>query len=151
ISKNGIEVDKEKVDVIAKLPHPTTVKVPHGLPTLQTTMRRISLLREFHLSKRTNSSKMRSFTFGTTNFGSKSVRIKSSGGVFTAKKPLTFSRLATIDPPRDIMARTTQPRRFGSPRAIISDRGTHFCNDQFTKVMLKYGVRVAEQWRIVGV
>nr|GFA06882.1 reverse transcriptase domain-containing protein [Tanacetum cinerariifolium] len=30
--------------------------------------------------------------------------------------------------------------RFGTPRAIISDYGTHFCNDQFTKVMLKYGV-----------
>nr|GFC07800.1 reverse transcriptase domain-containing protein [Tanacetum cinerariifolium] len=30
--------------------------------------------------------------------------------------------------------------RFGSPRAIISDRGTHFCNDQFSKFMLKYGV-----------
>ncbi|GJZ86828.1 reverse transcriptase domain-containing protein [Tanacetum coccineum] len=30
--------------------------------------------------------------------------------------------------------------RFGTPRAIISDRGTHFCNDQFAKVMLKYGV-----------
>nr|GEW36469.1 reverse transcriptase domain-containing protein [Tanacetum cinerariifolium] len=30
--------------------------------------------------------------------------------------------------------------RFGSPRAIINDRGTHFCNDQFSKVMLKYGV-----------
>nr|GEW19564.1 reverse transcriptase domain-containing protein [Tanacetum cinerariifolium] len=30
--------------------------------------------------------------------------------------------------------------RFGAPRAIISDRGTHFCNDQFTKVMQKYGV-----------
>nr|GEZ43416.1 reverse transcriptase domain-containing protein [Tanacetum cinerariifolium] len=29
---------------------------------------------------------------------------------------------------------------FGSPRAIISDRGTYFCNDQFAKVMLKYGV-----------
>ncbi|GJT91926.1 putative reverse transcriptase domain-containing protein [Tanacetum coccineum] len=27
-----------------------------------------------------------------------------------------------------------------APRAIISDRGTHFCNDQFAKVMLKYGV-----------
>ncbi|GKB63900.1 hypothetical protein Tco_0920086 [Tanacetum coccineum] len=27
ISKNGIEVDKAKVDVIAKLPHPTSVKV----------------------------------------------------------------------------------------------------------------------------
>ncbi|GJX14940.1 reverse transcriptase domain-containing protein [Tanacetum coccineum] len=30
--------------------------------------------------------------------------------------------------------------RFGTPRAIISDRGTHFCNDLFAKVMLKYGV-----------
>nr|GFA71073.1 hypothetical protein [Tanacetum cinerariifolium] len=30
--------------------------------------------------------------------------------------------------------------RFGSPRDIISDRGTHFCNDQFAKVMLKYEV-----------
>ncbi|GJX22800.1 reverse transcriptase domain-containing protein [Tanacetum coccineum] len=30
--------------------------------------------------------------------------------------------------------------RFGTPRAIISDRGTYFCNDQFVKVMSKYGV-----------
>nr|GEX80635.1 reverse transcriptase domain-containing protein [Tanacetum cinerariifolium] len=30
--------------------------------------------------------------------------------------------------------------RFSTPRAIISDRGTHFCNDQFTRVMIKYGV-----------
>nr|GEW52083.1 reverse transcriptase domain-containing protein [Tanacetum cinerariifolium] len=30
--------------------------------------------------------------------------------------------------------------RFGTPKAIISDRGTHFCNDQFVKVMSKYGV-----------
>nr|GEW78868.1 reverse transcriptase domain-containing protein [Tanacetum cinerariifolium] len=30
--------------------------------------------------------------------------------------------------------------RFGTPRAIISDRGTHLCNEQFAKVMLKYGV-----------
>nr|GEZ66866.1 reverse transcriptase domain-containing protein [Tanacetum cinerariifolium] len=29
--------------------------------------------------------------------------------------------------------------RFGNPRAI-SDRETHFCNDQFAKVMIKYGV-----------
>nr|GEU46493.1 reverse transcriptase domain-containing protein [Tanacetum cinerariifolium] len=166
--------------------------------------------------------------------------IKSSGGVFTARKPLPFSKLATMDPSGDIMARTTPPKRcltldfigpqstvmpttwsnlvtlvnvrerfrkvmkclkipskfvifltfgasimgpfpssrgnkyilvavdylskwveakalptnearvvykflkslfarFGSPRAIISDRGMHFCNDQFAKVMLKYG------------
>nr|GEY06759.1 reverse transcriptase domain-containing protein [Tanacetum cinerariifolium] len=30
--------------------------------------------------------------------------------------------------------------RFGTPKEIISDRGTHFYNDQFTRVMLKYGV-----------
>ncbi|GJZ13475.1 reverse transcriptase domain-containing protein [Tanacetum coccineum] len=30
--------------------------------------------------------------------------------------------------------------RFSAPRAIISDRRTPFCNDQFAKVMLKYGV-----------
>nr|GEY72552.1 reverse transcriptase domain-containing protein [Tanacetum cinerariifolium] len=30
--------------------------------------------------------------------------------------------------------------RFETPRAIISDRGTHVCNDKFAKVMSKYGV-----------
>nr|GEV99980.1 reverse transcriptase domain-containing protein [Tanacetum cinerariifolium] len=30
--------------------------------------------------------------------------------------------------------------KFGTPRSIISDRGTHFCNDKFAKVMSKYGV-----------
>ncbi|GKF22257.1 reverse transcriptase domain-containing protein, partial [Tanacetum coccineum] len=34
----------------------------------------------------------------------------------------------------------TNDARFGTPHAIISDRGTHFCNDQFAKVMLKYRV-----------
>nr|GFB60387.1 reverse transcriptase domain-containing protein [Tanacetum cinerariifolium] len=27
--------------------------------------------------------------------------------------------------------------RFGTPKAIINDRGTHFCNDQFSRVMAK--------------
>nr|GFB66889.1 hypothetical protein [Tanacetum cinerariifolium] len=30
--------------------------------------------------------------------------------------------------------------RFGTPKAIISDRGTHFCNDQISRVMAKYEV-----------
>nr|GFB66726.1 reverse transcriptase domain-containing protein [Tanacetum cinerariifolium] len=30
--------------------------------------------------------------------------------------------------------------RFGTPKSVISDRGTHFCNDQFSRVMLKYRV-----------
>nr|GEV72485.1 reverse transcriptase domain-containing protein [Tanacetum cinerariifolium] len=134
-----------------------------------------------------------------------------------ARKLLIFLRLATMDPPEEIMAQTTTPKRekfhngmkclnylssrgnkyipvaiwgidfmgpfsskqgnkyipvavnyllkwvkakalptndarvvckflkslfawFGTPRAIVSDRATHFCNDQFVKVMLKYGV-----------
>ena len=31
--------------------------------------------------------------------------------------------------------------RFDTPRAIISDEGTHFCNKIFAAVMVKYGVR----------
>nr|GEU83898.1 retroelement Pol polyprotein-like [Tanacetum cinerariifolium] len=145
---------------------------------------------------------------GMTPYYLKSMLIKSSEGVYTARKPLTFSRLATMDPPGDTMAQITQPirdempqnsiyvceifdvwgidfmgpfpsyrgnkyilvavdylskwveakalptndarvvckflknlfARFRTPRAIISDRGTHFCNDQFAKVMLKFGV-----------
>ncbi|GJY99114.1 reverse transcriptase domain-containing protein [Tanacetum coccineum] len=30
--------------------------------------------------------------------------------------------------------------RFETPRAIINDRGTYFCNDKFAKVMSKFGV-----------
>nr|GEZ63418.1 hypothetical protein [Tanacetum cinerariifolium] len=30
--------------------------------------------------------------------------------------------------------------RFGTPKAILSDRGTLFCNNQFSRVMSKYGV-----------
>ncbi|KAL5566504.1 hypothetical protein UlMin_029668 [Ulmus minor] len=31
--------------------------------------------------------------------------------------------------------------RFGTPRAIISDGGSHFCNRQFAALLTKYGVR----------
>ena len=30
--------------------------------------------------------------------------------------------------------------RFGIPRAIISDGGTHFCNKVFESLMKKYGI-----------
>nr|GEX40693.1 retrovirus-related Pol polyprotein from transposon 17.6 [Tanacetum cinerariifolium] len=225
IYKNGIEVDKAKVDVIVKLPHPTTVKGIRSFLGHAGFYRRF--IQDFSkiarpmthlLEKDTPFFFSTDITFGTTPSCSKSVRIKSSDGVFTARKPLTFSRLATIDPLGDIMARTPMPKRcltpvfigpqsimmpttwsnlvtlvnvrerfrnemkclkipskfvkfltfgpsiswgcshllegisiymwpsitcrnrFGTPYAIISDRDTHFCNDQFVKVMLKYGV-----------
>nr|GEX53351.1 hypothetical protein [Tanacetum cinerariifolium] len=40
----------------------------------------------------------------------------------------------------DFMGSFPYSRGNRTPRAIISDRGTHFCNDKFAKVMSKYGV-----------
>nr|GEV14803.1 reverse transcriptase domain-containing protein [Tanacetum cinerariifolium] len=235
ISKNRIEADKARVDVIAKLPHLTTVKGIRSFLGHVGFYRRfiqdfskIARLMTRLLEKDTPECRRNKRTY---------VRIKSSDGVFTARKPLTFSRLATMDPPGDIMTQTTPPKRclnpdfiglqstvmpmtwsnlgvkekfrikmkrlkipskfarfltfgaliswyrsrlhegisilvavdylsksveakalptndarvvckflkslfarFGTPRAIISNRGTHFCNDQFAKAMLKYDV-----------
>nr|GEW00104.1 reverse transcriptase domain-containing protein [Tanacetum cinerariifolium] len=33
---------------------------------------------------------------------------------------------------------SSRRNKFGTPSAIISDRGTHFCNEQFAKVMLNF-------------
>nr|GEV15349.1 reverse transcriptase domain-containing protein [Tanacetum cinerariifolium] len=54
---------------------------------------------------------------------------------FFFKDLLISSKLAMRDLLGAIMVPITQRRR-----EIISDRGTHFCNDQFTRVMIKYGV-----------
>nr|GEX29641.1 reverse transcriptase domain-containing protein [Tanacetum cinerariifolium] len=296
ISKKGIKVDKAKVDVIAKLPHLTTVKGIHSfldhagfyrrfiqdfskiarpmtrllkkdtlfffskecIEAFQTLKRKLTEApflvapdwdlpfelmcdaSDFAIGAVLGQRKTKHFqpihyasktmTDGQAHYSTTEKEllavvyafeifwpylIKSSGGVFTARKSLIFSRLATMDPPGDIMARTTPPKRcltpvfigpqstvmtttwsnlvtirfheaipvftreqvytrgrrylskwdeakalptndarvvckllnylfarFGTPRAIISDRGTHFCNDQFAKVMLKYGGQV---------
>ena len=31
--------------------------------------------------------------------------------------------------------------RFGTPRAVISDEGSHFCNKLFASLLAKYGVK----------
>nr|GEX94525.1 reverse transcriptase domain-containing protein [Tanacetum cinerariifolium] len=159
ISKNEIEVDKAKVDVIANLPHPNTVMgirsfLGHAgfyrqfIQDILKIARPMTRLLEkdtmFFFSKecieafQTFKKKLTEApilvapdwdlpfelmcdasdfdigavlgqrnTFGTTPSCLKSARIKPSDSVFTAKKPLTFLRLATMD----IMARTTPPKR----------------------------------------
>nr|GEW11319.1 reverse transcriptase domain-containing protein [Tanacetum cinerariifolium] len=182
ISKNEIEVDKAKVDVIAKLPHPTTVKVPHGLSILQTTMREILLLRECRLNKEQILQRCEALLLGRpllvqNLFGSSHPAGKISQQDEMPKNsiqvckifnvwginfigPFSSSRgnmyiLVSIDylskwvkakvlPTNDarVVCKFLKSlfARFGTPCAIISDRGTHFCNDQFAKVMLKYGI-----------
>nr|GFB10323.1 reverse transcriptase domain-containing protein [Tanacetum cinerariifolium] len=60
----------------------------------------------------------------------KHFRPKHYASVYTARKPLTFSRLATMDPPGDTMAQFAQPRRlkhyFGEdvPKMVVPDLQT---------------------------
>nr|GEV51621.1 reverse transcriptase domain-containing protein [Tanacetum cinerariifolium] len=106
ISKNGIEVDKAKVDVIAKLPHPTTVKGT------------IDILKACHN--------------GPTE--------GHHGPNYTAKKvfdsrfywPTIYRDAKYLVKSCDILST--------SRKDFTTDRGTYFCNNQFAKVMLKYGV-----------
>nr|GEV88137.1 hypothetical protein [Tanacetum cinerariifolium] len=218
ISKNGIEVDKAKVDVITKLPYPTTVKGIHSF------LGNVGFYRRFiqdflkiarpmtHLLEKDTSflfSKECIKAFQTLKkkltkapilvaldwdlpfelmcdaseftiviwlcvHGQEAVDILKAchngptgghhGTNYTAKKGkiseqdempqipskfVRFSTLASISWGRSRLHEGTSiyswpsityRNRFGTPHAIISDRGTHFCNEQFTKVILKYGV-----------
>nr|GEV63463.1 hypothetical protein [Tanacetum cinerariifolium] len=182
ISKEGIKVDKAKVDVITKLPYPTTVKsirsfLGHAgfyrrfIKDFSKLARPMTRLLEkdtpFHLSKecveafQTLKRKLTEapiliapdwdmpfelmydasdFAIGAVlgqrqdkhfrpiHYASKTMTeaesnytttkkemltvIKSSEGVYMAKKPLTFLMLAIMDPPGDTMAQITQPRSY---------------------------------------
>ncbi|GJZ04841.1 reverse transcriptase domain-containing protein [Tanacetum coccineum] len=98
-----------------------------------------------------------SFFFHDLYVSFQSYHIKSFDDMCMGKKLMISSKLVMKDPPGAIIwveakALPINDARvvvkflkslvvgFGTPRAIISDRGTHFCNDQFAKVMSKYGV-----------
>nr|GEV37690.1 reverse transcriptase domain-containing protein [Tanacetum cinerariifolium] len=226
ISKNGIEVDKAKVDVIAKLPHPITVK---GAVLGQ---RQEKHFRPIHYASKTmteaeshyttTEKEMLTVVYAFEKFRSYLIMNKSivytdhsalkdlfakkdskarplrweaidilkachngpTGGYhgpnYTSKKVFDFGfywptiyrdshdlvkscdacqRQGKISQPIDYLSKRVEAKalptndarvvckflkslftRFVTPCAIISDRGTYFCNDQFAKVMLKYGV-----------
>nr|GEX08117.1 reverse transcriptase domain-containing protein [Tanacetum cinerariifolium] len=234
IYKNGIEVDRAKVDVIAKLPHPTTVKGCQGeIASVGSTTLRIDFkvldtkgaknLAADHLSRLENpyenvvDPKGINEIFPLKTLGMVTFCGDSSAPWFAdfanyhagnfivmviqrcvhGKKSLDILVACHNGPTGDNMVQTSLPKRslmpvsfgppftrmptslskivtrandmgkfhnveakalptndarvvckflkslfarFGAPRAIISDRGTHFCNDQFMMVMLKYEV-----------
>ncbi|GJU36317.1 reverse transcriptase domain-containing protein [Tanacetum coccineum] len=81
ISKSGIEVDRAKVEVITKLPHPTTMKdleIPHQ--------------NEFENKDKSPE------TFPSKTLGSVALHNDSNPMVAGGKKLLTFSKLATVEP-----------------------------------------------------
>nr|GEZ06231.1 reverse transcriptase domain-containing protein [Tanacetum cinerariifolium] len=185
ISKNGIEVDKAKVNIIIKLPHPTTVKArkplifsrlatmnPSGDIMAQTTppkrcltlvfigsqsivmpmtwsnlMTLVNVMERFHnvMKCLKNPSKYcEIFNVWGINFirpfsssrGNKYILV----AVDYLSKWVEAKALPTNDAQVVCKFLKSLFARFGTPRAIISNHGTHFCNDQFAKVMLKYGV-----------
>nr|GEY12470.1 reverse transcriptase domain-containing protein [Tanacetum cinerariifolium] len=195
ISKNGIKVDKAKVDVIATLPHPTTVKgtpwfadfanyhvgnfVVKGMSSQQKNkffkdvkhyfwydpflfkicadpviwrcvhrQEAVDILKACHNGP----------TVGHHGPNYTAKKVTDSGIDFMGSFPSSRGNkyiLVVVDylskwveakalPTNDVRVVCKFLKSlfagFGTPRAIISDRGTHFCNDQFVKVMLKYDV-----------
>nr|GEW23894.1 reverse transcriptase domain-containing protein [Tanacetum cinerariifolium] len=126
ILKNGIEVDKAKVDVIAKLPHPTTVK------GIRNFLGHVDFYRRFIQDFLKIAWPMTRLLKKDTPF----FFFKECIEAFQTLKEILTKAPILVAPDWDLPFELM----FGTPHAIISDRGTHFCNDQFAKVMLKYGV-----------
>ncbi|GKE21899.1 reverse transcriptase domain-containing protein [Tanacetum coccineum] len=184
ISKYGIEVDREKVDVIAKLPPLTSVKGIWSFLGHTGFYRRF--IQDFSKIARPMThllEKETSFIFSTECRDTfKTLKKKLTEApilvapdwdlpfeimcdasdfavgavlgqfpVFTRKKYI----LVAVDylskwveekalPTNDarVVCRFLKSlfSHFGTPRVIISGRSTHFCNEQFAKVILKYRV-----------
>nr|GEW18498.1 reverse transcriptase domain-containing protein [Tanacetum cinerariifolium] len=166
ISNNGIEVDKAKVDVIAKLPYPTTVKGIRSFLGHADFCRRF--IQDFSKIARPMT---RLFEKDTLFFFSKEcIEAFQTLNRKLIKAPILVA--PDWDLPFKLMCDAsdfaivyTRGRRLlvemgqsesashqrrpsclqilkisVTPRAIICDHGTHFYNDQFAKVMLKYDV-----------
>nr|GFA65704.1 reverse transcriptase domain-containing protein [Tanacetum cinerariifolium]GFA65723.1 reverse transcriptase domain-containing protein [Tanacetum cinerariifolium] len=130
ISKYGIEVDRAKVNVIAKLPPPTTVKGVRSFLGHAGFYRRF--IQDFSKIARPIThllEKETPFIFSTEcreafetlkkMLTEASILVPPIGtcpsklyGVYTAKKPSISSWLATMDPPGDIMVPTTSLKKY---------------------------------------
>nr|GEV81564.1 reverse transcriptase domain-containing protein [Tanacetum cinerariifolium] len=165
ISKQGIKVDKAKVDVITKLPHPTTVKGIRSFLGHADFYRRF--IKDFSKIARPRT---RLLEKDTSFFFSK----ECVEAFQTLKRKLTEDPILIApdwDMPFELMCDASdfaigavlvqsqdkhfRPIHYGSKTMTeaesnytttkkemlaMVDQGTHFCNDQFAKVMQKFAV-----------
>nr|GEW05135.1 reverse transcriptase domain-containing protein [Tanacetum cinerariifolium] len=132
ISKNEIEVDKAKVDVIAKLPHSTTVKGIRSFLGHADFYQRF--IQDFSKIAQLMTHLLENYT---SFFFSKECAVVGQRQE-NHFRPIDYAIKTMTE--EKLNYTTMEKEMFGTPRTIISDRGTHFCYDQFAKVMLKYGV-----------
>nr|GEW62346.1 DNA-directed DNA polymerase [Tanacetum cinerariifolium] len=169
ISKSGIEVDRAKVDVIAKLPHPTTVKGVRSFLGHKLTEALILVVPDWNLPFKLMCDASDNVIGAEAGKISQRDEIPQNSiqvcevfdikgidfmGPFPSSKGNIYILVAVDYLSKWVEAKalpTNDARvvvkflkslfsRFGIPWAIISDRGTHLWNDQFTRVMIKYGV-----------
>nr|GEV74407.1 reverse transcriptase domain-containing protein [Tanacetum cinerariifolium] len=153
ISKNGIEVDKAKVDVIAKLPHPTTVKAIRSFLGHVGFYRSTSWFanfenyhaRNFVVKGMSSQQKNKFFKdvmhyFWDDPFLFKICADQVIRRCVHGQEAIDILKACHYGPTRGHHGPNDIAKKIWNPRAIISDRGTHFFNDQFAKVMLKFGV-----------
>nr|GEY35471.1 reverse transcriptase domain-containing protein [Tanacetum cinerariifolium] len=168
ISKKGIKVDKAKIDVISKLPYPTTVKgIRSFLGHADQVIRRcvagqkaVDILTACHSGPTgghygANYTAKKVFDSGfywptiykdafeqdfmgpfPNSKGNKYIPV----AVDYLSKWVEAKALPTNDARVVVKFLKSLFSRFGTPKVIISDHGSHFFNDQFAKVMSKYGV-----------
>nr|GEV18528.1 reverse transcriptase domain-containing protein [Tanacetum cinerariifolium] len=165
ILKSGIEVDRAKVDVIAKLPHPTTVKgvrsflghveCVNAFNTLKKKLTEAPILvvpdwnLPFELMCDASDFAI-SAVLGQHQIICRCVHGQEAFDILKAcyEGPTGDHHGANLTANKVFDAGFFWPSIYRDAHdmikscdtAIISDCGTHFCNDQFTRVMIKYGV-----------
>nr|GEY81943.1 reverse transcriptase domain-containing protein [Tanacetum cinerariifolium] len=133
----GIEVDKAKVDVITKLPNPTTIK------GIRSFLGHAGFYRRFIKDLSKIARLMTRLLDKDTPFHFSKECVEAFQ---TLKRKLTEAPILISpdwDMPFELMYNASNfaiGAVIWNPRAIISNKGRHFCNDQFAKVMQKFGV-----------